>query len=102
MSNPFIEEIINSAHLRLLSPDWQIIKNGYELIDTIEIRVHDNKILKEIETKNNEINKGYLERLKQIESITDPQHKNEERYKTEFARLKEMIRFYDKLKNRIP
>jgi len=102
MVNEFIEEIINAAHMRLLSPDWEIIKNGFEILDTIQIRVHEEPILNNIKNEMGKINKDYSERLKEIDSVHDKIRKNKERYLLEFDRLKVAIRFYDGIKDSIP
>jgi len=100
--NEFIEEIINAAHMRLLSPDWEIIKNGYDILDTIPIRIHDEpEITNDIKTETDKVTKDYSERLKQIDVIHDKIRKNKERYLLEFDRLKHMIQFYDVINNKL-
>jgi len=97
MANPFIEEIINAAHMRLLSPDWEAVENGYNVIETIEIRIQDTKLNNKIKTETEKVMKDYLVRRKEIDVISDKLKRGKERYMLEFDRLKYMIKFYDKL-----
>jgi len=97
MTNPFIEEIINAAHMRLLSPDWEAVENGYNILETIEIRIQDSKLNNKIKTETEKVMHDYLERRKQIDSVVDKLKRGKERYLLEFDRLKHMIKFYDKL-----
>jgi len=102
MANPFIEEIINAAHMRLLSPDWEVVKNGYDILETIEIRVHGEKMLNAIKAENDKVMKEYNEKRKEIDIETDKIKRGQQRYFLEFDRLKHMIKFYDANKDSIP
>ena len=97
MVNEFLMEIVNAAHMRLLSPDWREVKNGFDLLDTIVIRVHDKKLIDRINAKNIEVNAEYSKKMKEIGVINDPQEKSLNIYNVEFWRTKEMIIFYDNL-----
>jgi len=97
MTNEFITSLINEAHMRIAGIDWKTIESGYEILDSIETAIENNKLLTELTTQKESILKDYQDRKKEIDLMHDKVKQNEERYYLELKRLKLMLKIYRKI-----